>query len=306
MTTKDAICLAAVSVLAVAAPARADTLIDNVAGQTIGADGHVERFKALLYDGAGVIKAVIHEGEKTPKKGFTARLDGKGRILLPGLIDAHVHVMGTGYGALTLDLSETNSLAEALEKIAAYAKAHPDRPWLIGRGWNQERWKLGRFPTAAEIDAVVADRPVWLDRVDGHAGWANTAALKAAGVTAASKAPPGGEIIHSADGAPTGVLVDNALELVSSHVPPPTARGMWSMRRKAEGAVRCARSFSARAISLSARRGASVGERLRVSSASRAIMPAPPRSTASGTSTASGSHRAPPTAAKTKSPAPTT
>lgn len=228
MMTKAGLCLAAClasgSLLALATPARADTLIDNVAGQTIGADGHVERFKALIYDNAGVIKAVIHEGEKTPKKGVTARLDGKGRLLLPGLIDAHVHVMGTGYAALTLDLSETNSLAEALEKIAVYAKAHPDRPWLIGRGWNQERWKLGRFPTAAEIDAVVADRPVWLDRVDGHAGWANSAALKAAGVTAASKAPPGGEIIRSSDGAPTGVLVDNASELVSSHVPPPTAR----------------------------------------------------------------------------------
>lgn len=210
--------------LFLAAPAHADTLIDNVQGQTIGANGEIERFKALLYDDAGVIKSVIHEGEKVPKKGFQYRLDGKARLMLPGLIDAHVHVMGTGFAALTLDLSETNSLAEALEKIAAYAKAHPDRPWLIGRGWNQERWKLGRFPTAAELDAVVPGRPVWLERVDGHAGWANTAALKASGVTAASKAPNGGEIIRAADGSPTGVLVDNASELVGAHVPPPSAR----------------------------------------------------------------------------------
>ncbi|WP_421839282.1 amidohydrolase [Novosphingobium sp.] len=216
--------LAAFATLAFAAPVHADTLIDNVAGQTIGADGHVERFKAMLMDDAGVVKALIHEGEKTPKKGFQYRIDGKGRIMLPGLIDAHVHVMSTGFAALTLDLSETNSLAEALEKIAAYARAHPDRPWLIGRGWNQERWKLGRFPTAAELDAVVADRPVWLERADGHAGWANTAALKAGGVTAASKAPGGGEIIRLADGSPAGVLVDNASDLVGAHVPPPTAR----------------------------------------------------------------------------------
>ena len=205
-------------------PAYADTLVDNIQGQTIAADGHVERFKAMLFDDAGVIKALIHEGEKTPKKGFQYRIDGKGRLLLPGLIDAHVHVMSTGFAALTLDLSETNSLAEALEKIAAYAKAHPDRPWLIGRGWNQERWKLGRFPTAAELDAVVPGRPVWLERVDGHAGWANTAALKAAGVTSASTAPSGGEIIRNADGSPSGVLVDNASDLVGTHVPPPTAR----------------------------------------------------------------------------------
>ncbi|WP_421855560.1 amidohydrolase [Novosphingobium sp.] len=208
----------------VAAPAHADTLIDNVSGQTIGADGHVERFKAMLMDDAGVVKALIHEGEKTPKKGFQYRIDGMGRIMLPGMIDAHVHVMSTGFAALTLDLSETGSLAEALAKIAAYAKAHPDRPWLIGRGWNQERWKLGRFPTAAELDSAVSDRPVWLERADGHAGWANTAALKAGGVTAASQAPTGGEIIRLADGSPAGVLVDNASVLVGAHVPPPTAR----------------------------------------------------------------------------------
>ncbi len=224
MIRRAALAMASLSALAFAATAHADTLIDNVKGQTIGADGQIERFKALLYDDAGVIKTLIHEGEKTPKKGFQYRLDGKGRILLPGLIDAHVHVMSTGYGALTLDLSETNSLAEALAKIAAYAKAHPDRPWLIGRGWNQERWKLGRFPTAADLDTVVADRPVWLGRADGHAAWANSAALKAAGVTAASVAPPGGAIERTPSGAPAGVLVDNAEALVQDHVPPPSAR----------------------------------------------------------------------------------
>ncbi len=233
-------------------PAHADTLIDNVQGQTIGSDGQIERFKAFVYDDAGVIKAVIHEGEKVPKKGITARLDGKGRLLLPGLIDAHVHVMGTGTAALTLDLSETNSLAEALEKIGAYAKAHPDRPWLIGRGWNQERWKLGRFPTAAELDAVVPGQPVWLERVDGHAGWANSAALKAAGVTAASTAPTGGEIIRNADGTPSGVLVDNAADLVGSHVPPPTARDLDATLAQAQ------RLFFTRGLTAVADMGSSI------------------------------------------------
>jgi len=224
MFRRTAVSLAALSIAILSTPAHADTLIDNVQGKTIGAEGQIEHFKALIYDDTGVIKTVIHEDEKVPKKGFQSRLDGKGRILLPGLIDAHVHVMSTGFAALTLDLSDTNSLAEALEKIAAYAKAHPDRPWLIGRGWNQERWKLGRFPIAAELDAVAPDRPVWLERVDGHAGWANSAALKAANVTATTKIPQGGDIIRNADGSPTGVLVDNASDLVSSHVPPPTAR----------------------------------------------------------------------------------
>jgi predicted amidohydrolase YtcJ len=140
---------------------------------------------------------------------------------MPGLIDSHVHVSSIGFGALTIDLSETRSLAEAQARIAEYAKANPDRGWIIGRGWNQELWGLGRFPTAAELDSVVADRPVWLNRVDGHAGWANTKALQLAGVTAATRDPVGGSIERLPGGKPAGVLVDNAMALVDIAVPAP-------------------------------------------------------------------------------------
>ena len=128
--------------------------------------------------------------------------------------------MGLGLGQLTVDLSDTRTLAEAQAKIAAYAAANPERPWIVGRGWNQEIWGLGRFPTAAELDAAVADRPVWLERVDGHAGWANTAALTVAGVTAATADPAGGRIERLPGGRePSGVFVDAATELVDSKVP---------------------------------------------------------------------------------------
>jgi predicted amidohydrolase YtcJ len=103
---------------------------------------------------------------------------------MPGLIDAHGHVMGLGFGALQLDLSDTRSLAEAQARIAAYAAANPTPRWIVGRGWNQERWGLGRFPTAADLDSVAPGRPIWLERVDGHAGWANSLAMKEAGITA--------------------------------------------------------------------------------------------------------------------------
>jgi predicted amidohydrolase YtcJ len=130
--------------------------------------------------------------------------------------------MGLGLSLLSLDLSDTRSLAEAQAKIAAYAAEHPDRPWIIGRGWNQETWGLGRFPTAAELDAVVADRPVWLERVDGHAGWANSLALAAAGVNERTADPAGGRIERLPGGrAPAGVLVDAATALVDARVPPP-------------------------------------------------------------------------------------
>src|SRR3546814_11180362 len=92
--------------------------------------------------------------------------------------------MGLRFSLMTLDLSDTTSLAEAQAAIKKYAADNPETPWIIGRGWNQEKWGLGRFPTAADIDSVVADRPVWLERVDGHAGWANSAPMRTARVTA--------------------------------------------------------------------------------------------------------------------------
>ena len=212
--------LGAAAALALAAPALADTLIDNVDGLTIDATGGVERFTGLLIGDDGRIVQVLHRGDKRPGK-VDYFVDGKGQVMVPGMIDSHGHVMSLGFSALTLDLTETRSLAEALEKIAAYAKANPDRPWILGRGWNQELWPEKRFPTAAELDAVVADRPVWLGRVDGHAGWANSKALAAAGVTALTKAPAGGSIERLKDGRPAGVLVDNATELVDMAVPAP-------------------------------------------------------------------------------------
>lgn len=212
--------LGAAAALALAAPALADTLIDNVDGLTIDATGGVERFTGLLIGDDGRIVQVLHRGDKRPGK-VDYFVDGKGQVMVPGMIDSHGHVMSLGFSALTLDLTETRSLAEALEKIAAYAKANPDRPWILGRGWNQELWPEKRFPTAAELDAVVSDRPVWLGRVDGHAGWANSKALTAANVTALTKAPAGGSIERLKDGRPAGVLVDNATELVDKAVPAP-------------------------------------------------------------------------------------
>lgn len=211
--------LAAVSTLALAAPAWADTLIDNVDGVTIDAEGKVLRFTGLVFDEDGKVVQVLGRGEERPRVDY--RLDGEGRVMLPGMIDAHVHVMDIGFGALTLDLSATTSLEDALAKIKAFAEENPGRPWILGRGWNQEKWGLGRFPTAAELDAVVADRPVWLERADNHANWGNTLAITTAGITAKTADPDGGKIIRDAKGAPAGVFVDNAVRLVGKVVPAP-------------------------------------------------------------------------------------
>lgn len=213
--------LAATTALVLSAPALADTLVDNVDGVTIDADGKVKRFTGIVFGDDGKVTQVLVRREARPQVDY--RLDGEGRMMIPGMIDAHVHVMDIGFAALTLDLSNTTSLDDALAKIKTFTEENPGRPWILGRGWNQEKWGLGRFPTAAELDAVVADRPVWLERADNHANWGNTLAITMAGVTARTADPAGGKIIRDATGAPAGVFVDKAVGLVGKVVPPPRA-----------------------------------------------------------------------------------
>lgn len=202
-----------------ASPARADTLLDNVQGVTIGEDDKLTTFKALLIGDDGKITQVYDGSDKLPKD-VQYRIDGRGRYVVPGMIDSHLHVSSLGFAALTLDLSDTTSLQQAQDRLRAYAAANPSRKWIVGYGWNHEKWGLGRFPSAAELDSVVSDRPVWLTRIDGHAGWANSAAMESAGITNATKAPEGGRIVQSA-GKPSGIFVDLAMGLVERAVPQP-------------------------------------------------------------------------------------
>jgi len=201
------------------APAMADGLYDNVNGFTLDDDGQLIRFTGILIDRDGKVTKLLDRKDKRPRE-LDWRKDGDGRTLMPGFIDAHGHIMELGFKQLTLDLSQTNSLAEAQAAIAAYAREYPERRWIIGTGWNQEKWGLGRFPTAADLDIVVSDRPVWLSRVDGHAGWANSAAIEAAGITAKTEVPSGGRI-EMANGKPSGVFVDKAGDLIQKFVPVP-------------------------------------------------------------------------------------
>jgi predicted amidohydrolase YtcJ len=204
-------------------PPPTGTLIENVSGITPDGKGGIERFKALLIGDDGRIAEVYDEDDKLPER-VAYKLDAEGRVMVPGMIDAHTHVIDTGLTQMTLDLSPAKSLDEALSRIAAYAAANPDLPWILGFGWNQVAWGLNRYPTAAELDTVTGGRPAFLTRVDGHAGWANSAALTAAGLTARTPDPDGGEIARQAGSqAPEGVFVDNAKALIEAKVPPPRA-----------------------------------------------------------------------------------
>lgn len=232
--------VAATSALLFATPAYADTLIENVNGLTLDKDGKLIRFTGIVIDNDGRVKRLLDKPEPTaatpkkrkkgkdappPPQAYDYRYNAQGQVMLPGMIDAHGHVMGLGFQIMLLDLSSAKSLNEAKAMIRDYAAKNPAMPWIIGRGWNQEIWGLGRFPNAADLDDILPDRPVWLERVDGHAGWANSKAMAMAGVTAASKSPPGGRI-DMIGGKPNGIFVDAASVLITNSLPKPLPRDL--------------------------------------------------------------------------------
>ncbi|WP_448581949.1 amidohydrolase [Thermaurantiacus sp.] len=207
--------------LLIAFPAGARTLIVNANILSLDADGRVERYAMLLAGDDGRIEAMVPlGGREPPLKPGDYRLDARGATILPGFIDSHLHLMGLGLRLIALDLAPARSLDEALDRVRRHAARLPAGAWVTGGGWNQVRWGAG-FPTAADLDRAVADRPAALQRTDGHALWVNSAVLKAAGITRATRDPPGGRILRDSAGNPTGILVDAAMDLVRP--PPPGA-----------------------------------------------------------------------------------
>lgn len=199
-------------------------LIYNANGYTIESDT-LRLFEALLIQD-GKVRAVGNEDElrALATTEDIIEVDAQGNTLLPGLIDAHGHVMGLGFQELQINLAGIRSLEETLEQLKAYADANPELEWIIGRGWNQTLWKENRFPKAADLDQVIPDRPVWLSRVDGHAGWANSKAMQLAQVSSDTPDPEGGKIIKDERGRPTGVFIDAAEGYVQQVVPEYTAQ----------------------------------------------------------------------------------
>ena len=197
----------------------AETVLHNVNGYTSSDDG-IRQFSVLVFDDAGKVVAVGGDELLAGRSGGD-QIDGGGATVLPGLIDAHAHVYGLGLLKTSLDITGVPSVDDAVSRIRVYAEEHPRARWILGRGWNQVLWPIKEFPTAAQIDAVVSDRPVWLRRIDGHAGWANSAAMKLAGIDNDTPDPVGGKILRDDNGHATGIFVDLAMDLIDIHLPKP-------------------------------------------------------------------------------------
>ncbi len=153
----------------------------------------------------------------------TRVVDVNGRTVIPGMVDAHAHFGGLAQTLRTVDLVGVTSYDELIRRVAERAATLPKGSWVEGRGWDQNRWADGQWPTHERLSAAVPDHPVALVRVDGHATLVNAAAMRAANITAATVDPSGGQLLRGANNEPTGVLIDNAEGLVSRVIPPVNA-----------------------------------------------------------------------------------
>ncbi|MEL7186872.1 MAG: amidohydrolase [Pseudomonadota bacterium] len=212
------------SLLLASTIASADNAYVNLNGYTSSDDGIIE-FSVLVVGDDGKV-AAIGDDDVLQRFPDAEKIDLTGLTVLPGLIDAHAHVLGLGLLKANLDLFGTLSVEDAVAAIDTYAKRKPHIRWITGRGWNQVLWPAREFPTAAHIDAVVSDRPVFLRRIDGHAGWANTKALELAAIDTDTPDPVGGKILRDDNGHATGVLIDKAMHLVEQNIPDPDRADM--------------------------------------------------------------------------------
>jgi predicted amidohydrolase YtcJ len=207
------------------------TLIKNVQGYTLEGS-KLKQFNAIQFTDDKIDK-LFSKGDTLPTSEKMTFIDGHGKTLMPGLIDAHGHILSYGLSLMQANVGGTVSESSAVKLAVNYAKQNPDITWIQGRGWNQVQWLNKKFPTAASLDEFFPNTPVWLDRVDGHAGWANTKAMELAGITSKTKSPAGGEIIRDENNQPTGVFIDNAMDLIIKSIAPLTQKEQKNVLQKA-------------------------------------------------------------------------
>jgi hypothetical protein len=197
-------------------------------------DAAQPRVQALAVEGERLLAVGTDDEILALARPGDVRLDLRGRTVLPGFEDAHVHLVWCGQSLQHLVLTGARSLEEALEQVRVATASLARSEWLLGSGWNHNLWPRPEWPTRYDLDAVVADRPVVLTSKDGHSQWLNSAALRAVGISAETPNPPGGEILRNAHGEPIGTITENTMELVKQAAPAPDDAAVLSALRRVQ------------------------------------------------------------------------
>ena len=209
----------------------ADLVVHNGIIQTMDAENSVAEALAIRN---GRIIAVGAEREILNRYSASEIADARGGVIVPGLMDGHAHLVGYADGLLEANLFATDRWSEAVERVVLHDQNRPN-DWVIGRGWDQNDWEVPRFPDRSLLDEFFPDKPVVLERIDGHALVVNRVALERAGLwDLTTSSPNGGEIVRGEDGFPTGVLIDNACSLIQQHIPQRPAEKRFSALMEAQ------------------------------------------------------------------------
>jgi predicted amidohydrolase YtcJ len=212
-----AIALLAMPVSFMAQVITADLVVTNANIRTMDARRTVAKSMAVL--NGRIVAIGPDSGTKAWIGSRTRVIDAKGRTIIPGFNDSHVHFMGTGEQLASVDLRDAKTPEEFVARIKAFAAKLQKGRWILGGNWDHENWRPNNLPTAAMIDAVTPDNPVFIDRLDGHMALANSLAMRLAGVTKDTKEVEGGMIVRDASGNPTGVFKDTAMSYIYRVVP---------------------------------------------------------------------------------------
>ena len=183
-------------------------------------DGDNTKADSMVVSGNQIAFVGKQEDTKKYECGAFSKIDIQGNYIFPGFTDSHAHLKGIGYRETTLNLQGINSLKETIQVVRDFSKSKEKGEWVVGRGWIEKLWPEKRFPTKEDIDQFSKDRPIFLERADGHAVLVNSYALNLAGIDASTEDPHGGAIRKGEDGKPTGILVDKAISLVEKLLPP--------------------------------------------------------------------------------------
>ena len=207
-----------------------DVIVIN--GKVYAADGGADLAEAVAIRGNKVIRVGSNREIQRLKRAQTVVVDARGGAVMPGFIDAHAHLISGGLSLDQISLGDAATVDEIKDTIRVWSEAHPERAWITGRGWYYQPFN-GAMPTRQMLDALVPDRPAYLIAYDGHTGWANTKALKAAGITRRTKSPANGAIVKDSRGEPTGALKEAAMTLMTAAAPQPTEEDRLAAARAA-------------------------------------------------------------------------